>query len=293
MLSQYANNIPNLAQDVTDNVKAALAEDIGTGDITAELIPPEQTAKAQVITREDCIFCGKDWVQETFRQLDPAVEIIWHINDGEAATAGQVLFELSGSSRSLLSGERTALNFVQLLSGTASAAHRYAKLVEGTDIAILDTRKTIPGLRSAQKYAVACGGCQNHRLGLYDAFLIKENHIAACGGVAAAIAQARKIAPGKPIEVEVETLPELDEAIAAEADIVMLDEMEITAVRQHLKGREFTARLEASGNIDLQVASTLKDYEQLISRISIGALTKHITCIDLSMRLTIIDPATD
>ncbi|MDO3382832.1 carboxylating nicotinate-nucleotide diphosphorylase [Gilvimarinus algae] len=285
MIKLYADTIPNLRRDIIKNVTAALEEDVGSGDITAQLIPAEQLAKAEVITREDCIFCGKDWVEETFRQLDPEVTITWHIDDGGKAAADSVLFELQGRARSLLTGERTALNFVQLLSGTATTARQYADLVKDLPIKILDTRKTIPGLRSAQKYAVACGGCHNHRLGLYDAFLIKENHIAAAGSIAQAIKKARELAPGKPVEVEVETLDELDRAIAAGAEIIMLDEMELTEINQHLQGRGLTSHLELSGGLNISQLETQRAVLENISRISVGALTKHCKAVDLSMRV--------
>ena len=285
MLSQYADQIPNLRRDLIKNVTAALEEDIGSGDITAQLIPAGQRAKAHVITREDCTFCGKGWVDETFRQLDPEVIIIWHIADGQQAAANSTLFELDGPARSLLTGERTALNFVQLLSGLASNAQQYAQLVAGLPIKILDTRKTLPGLRSAQKYAVACGGCHNHRIGLYDAFLIKENHIAAAGSIEAAVIKAREIAADKPLEVEVETLAELDQALASGADIVMLDEMDLEDVNRHLEGKTFTAQLELSGGVDIAQINAQKSLFKNISRISVGALTKHCRAVDLSMRV--------
>ena len=208
---------------VAANVRAALAEDIGDGDITAALIAADTMASATVITREDAVLCGVPWVNEVFAQLDPAVEVAWQAQDGERVRAGQALFTLRGPARSLLTGERSALNFLQLLSGTATACRRYADLVAATGVRLLDTRKTIPGLRIAQKYAVRCGGCFNHRIGLYDAYLIKENHIAACGSIDAAVRTAREQAPGKPVEVEVETLAELEQALAANADRIMLD----------------------------------------------------------------------
>ncbi|WP_052480928.1 carboxylating nicotinate-nucleotide diphosphorylase [Gilvimarinus agarilyticus] len=285
MLSEYADQIPGLHRDLIKNVTAALDEDIGSGDITALLIPAKQHAKARIITREDCTFCGKDWVEETFRQLDPDVTITWHFADGQRATANSTLFELDGPARSLLTGERTALNFVQLLSGVATTAQQYAQLVAGLPIKILDTRKTLPGLRSAQKYAVACGGCHNHRIGLYDAFLIKENHIAAAGSIKAAVTKAREIAAEKPLEVEVETLAELDEALASGADIVMLDEMSLEDVNRHLEGKAFTAQLELSGGVDIAQINAQKSLFKNISRISVGALTKHCRAVDLSMRV--------
>lgn len=290
MLTQHANQIPHLYEEITRSVTIALEEDIGSGDITAQLIPEDQQARAEVITRENCTFCGRAWVEETFRQLDDKVSITWHIDDGEQASANQVLFTLEGKARSLLTGERTALNFVQLLSGTATTAAQYARLVEGTGIKVLDTRKTIPGLRLAQKYAVACGGCHNHRIGLFDAFLIKENHITAAGGIDKAVAKARQIAPDKPIEVEVETLEELDQALKADVDIIMLDEMEHSLVTKYLEGREVYSELELSGGIDANNNTFPSSDLDHIHRISVGALTKHIRAIDLSMRLKKYNP---
>ena len=269
--------------DVERAVREALAEDVGSGDITAMLIPPGREARARVITREAAVVCGRAWVDEVFRQLDPGVRVQWQMEDGQRVAPDQVLFTLEGSARSLLTGERAALNFLQLLSGVATTCAGYAERVAGTAVRLLDTRKTIPGLRTAQKYAVSCGGCHNHRIGLYDAFLIKENHIAACGGIGAAVGQARQIAPGKPVEVEVETFDELDQALAAGADIIMLDNFSLEDMRravQHAAGR---ARLEASGGVNRDtlrpIAETGVDY------ISIGALTKDVKAIDLSMRL--------
>ncbi len=268
--------------DLRRAVATALEEDIGSGDITAELIAPEQTATAHVISREQAIICGQQWVDEVFRQLDPGVHIEWHCNDGEMVTAGQDLLSARGSARTLLTGERTALNFLQLLSATASSARLYADLVADTPVKLLDTRKTIPGLRTAQKYAVRCGGCYNHRIGLYDAFLIKENHIAACGSIAAAIAQARANHGDKPVELEVENLAEFDQALAAGADIIMLDNFSHSHLHTAVDRNEGRAKLEASGGITRQtirsIANTGVDY------ISIGALTKDATAIDLSMR---------
>jgi len=275
--------LADLSAEIAANVCRALAEDIGSGDLTAQLIPAERLARARVITREAAVIAGRAWVDEVFRQLDPRVAVHWEVADGERVEADKLLFSLEGPARALLSGERSALNFLQSLSAVATRCRRYADLVEGTSVRLLDTRKTLPGLRLAQKYAVTCGGCHNHRIGLFDAFLIKENHIAACGGIAAAVAAARRIAPGKPVEVEVESLDELDQALAAAADIVMLDELSLedmyTAVRQ-TAGR---AKLEASGGINdgnlRQIAETGVDY------ISLGTLTKDIKAIDLSMRL--------
>ena len=264
-----------------------MAEDLGylpllQGDITASLIPEQQQAIATIITREDCVICGVDWVEEVFQQLSEQVVLQWHVKDGDEVKANTLLVEISGPARILLTGERTALNFLQTLSGTATTTARYVALLAGSKTRLLDTRKTLPGMRLAQKYAVSCGGGKNHRMGLYDAFLIKENHIMAAGGIAQAIAKAHQIAPNKPVEVEVETWDELNQAIEAHADIVMLDNFSqqqmIDAVK-HVAGR---CKLEASGNITLdnlcEVASTGVDY------ISMGVLTKDVQAIDLSMR---------
>ncbi|MBQ0712567.1 MAG: carboxylating nicotinate-nucleotide diphosphorylase [Porticoccus sp.] len=277
-------NDPLLIKDIETVVKHALEEDIRDGDITAMLIPENNRAEAKVITREHAIVCGQPWVDEVFRQLDPEVEIEWLVKDGDEVQPEQTLFKLKGSARSLLTGERTALNFLQTLSGTATISRQYSKLVEGTDIKILDTRKTLPGLRLAQKYAVTVGGCHNHRIGLYDAFLIKENHIAACGGIPAAVTKARDVAPGKPIEVEVENLEELQQAIDAGADIVMLDNFDVDAIQDAISINQGKAKLEVSGNLE-----TTNINHKIISGInylSSGSLTKHCSAIDFSMRLS-------
>ncbi|MAR89932.1 MAG: nicotinate-nucleotide diphosphorylase (carboxylating) [Pseudomonadales bacterium] len=270
-------------QDLKHSVTFALEEDIRDGDITAALIPYGQTAQARVITREDAVICGVDWVNEVFRQVDPEVQIQWRVADGDRVQPDQTLFELKGRARSLLTGERCALNFLQTLSGTATLCRQYADRVAGTGVRLLDTRKTLPGLRTAQKYAVTCGGCYNHRVGLYDAFLIKENHIAACGGIAEAIATARQQAPGKPVEVEVETFGELDQALRAEADVIMLDDFSVSDMIRAVALTAGQAKLEASGGVTeatlRKIAATGVDY------ISIGALTKHCQAVDLSMRL--------
>ena len=276
-----------LAEAIRQNVTQALAEDIGSGDITAQLIPPEQQARARVITREASRFCGRPWVEEVFRQLDAAVRIDWQVEDGDSVEADSLLFTLEGSARSLLTGERTALNFVQTLSGTATQSAHYAAIVADTRVRLLDTRKTLPGLRLAQKYAVTCGGCHNHRVGLFDAFLIKENHIAACGGIEAAVVAARTLAPGKPVQVEVETTAEFELALAAGADIIMLDNFTLDDLRAAVSMNRGRAKLEASGNVTeeslVELAATGVDY------ISIGALTKHCRAIDLSMRLELLN----
>lgn len=269
--------------DIPRTVAFALEEDVRTGDITASLIPADNTAHARVITREQAVICGVEWVNEVFRQIDPTTVVTWHAQDGDRVEPNQVLFELQGKARSLLTGERCALNFLQTLSGTATVCRRYADIVKGTSVKLLDTRKTIPGLRTAQKYAVTCGGCYNHRIGLYDAFLIKENHIAACGGIAAAVSAAHSIAPGKPVEVEVENFDELEQALNAGADIIMLDDFDLEGMRKAVAFTAGRAKLEASGGVRestlLAIAQTGVDY------ISIGGLTKDCRAVDLSMRV--------
>ena len=271
-----------LKADLRNNVSAALLEDVGDGDITAQLIPAAEIALAAIITRENATICGVDWVNEVARQVDSTIVIDWMVADGDQVQANQVLFQAHGNARSLLTFERCALNFLQCLSGTASTAHYYAGLVADTQVKLLDTRKTIPGLRKAQKYAVACGQCYNHRIGLYDAFLIKENHIAACGGISQAIATARKQEPTKPVEVEVESLNELKQALEAGADRIMLDNFSLADMRKAVQLATGRTELEASGGITEQtlrpIAETGVDY------ISIGALTKDCRAIDLSMR---------
>lgn len=271
------------AADIPATVARALQEDIGTGDITAMLIPADKQARAAVISRETAVICGRAWVDEVFRQLDPATQIEWHINEGDLVSPEQRLFTLEGNARILLTGERAALNFLQTLSATATLAREYADLAAGSEVKILDTRKTIPGLRLAQKYAVTVGGCHNHRIGLYDAFLIKENHIAACGGIAEAVAQARTIAADKLVEVEVESVDELHQALGAKADVVMLDNFSPADIAA-LAAIDFgDTRIEVSGNI---TAETVQQYiSSAVNYISSGSLTKHIRAVDLSMRL--------
>lgn len=265
-------------------VAAALAEDVGDGDITAALVPADATVEATVITRESCVLCGSAWFETTFLTLDSATRIEWLRKDGDHLDANETICTLRGKARALLTGERTALNFLQMLSGTATVTAHYAAALTGTQAKLLDTRKTIPGLRLAQKYAVRCGGGTNHRIGLYDAYLIKENHIAAAGSIALAIAAARTLAPGKLVEVEVETMAQLDEALAHQADIVMLDNFDVDDTRAAVARNAGRAKLEASGNVDLdrlaQLAAMGVDY------ISVGALTKHVRAIDLSMRFS-------
>ncbi|MDN6861079.1 carboxylating nicotinate-nucleotide diphosphorylase [Pseudomonas sp. CAN2814] len=277
--------LAELTGEIQANVRAALAEDVGSGDITAQLIPAERDASARIITRENATIAGSAWVDEVFRQVDPRVQVKWQVRDGEQVSADQTLFTLEGPARALLTGERSALNFLQLLSGTATRARHYANLVEGTGVKLLDTRKTLPGLRLAQKYAVTCGGCHNHRIGLFDAFLIKENHIAACGGIAQAIQAAQRIAPGKPVEIEVEDLDELCQALEAGADIVMLDELSLDDMRTAVTLTAGRAKLEASGGITDSTLRTIA--ETGVDYISIGTLTKDIKALDLSMRLSL------
>jgi nicotinate-nucleotide pyrophosphorylase (carboxylating) len=274
---------PKLPEDIAENVRRAITEDVGTGDLTAALVSPQTRAEARVITREDAVLCGTAWFDEVFRQLDDRIRIDWHAKDGDPVRAGDTLCELRGPARALLTGERTALNFLQLLCGTATRARHYAEAVRGTRAVILDTRKTVPGLRRAQKYAVACGGGRNHRLGLYDAILIKENHIAAAGSVTAALASARRAAPqGVLVEIEVENLGQLREALAAGADHLLLDNFSVGDLKAAVAEARGRAKLEASGGVDLSgiraIAETGVDY------ISVGEMTKSIRAVDLSMR---------
>ncbi|MGL6153210.1 MAG: carboxylating nicotinate-nucleotide diphosphorylase [Aeromonas sobria] len=284
-------------QDVSRAVRATLLEDLGdaltslgqpdaSADITAQLIPADRMASARIITREAGVFCGQPWVDEVFLQLNAQfggdVQVEWQVQDGELLTPNQELFRLHGPARLLLTGERTALNFVQTLSGVATLTARYVAELEGTDCRLLDTRKTLPGLRTAQKYAVTCGGGKNHRIGLYDAYLIKENHILACGGIAEAIGEARRLNPGKPVEVEVESLAELEQALAAHADIVMLDNFDVAMMGEAVAINQRRAKLEVSGNVTLD---TLAEFAATgVDFISVGALTKHVRALDLSMR---------
>ena len=272
--------------DVERSVAAALAEDVGDGDLTARLVPATARGRARVITRERAVLCGSDWVDAVFAALDASLQVSWHARDGDSIEPGQLLFEAAGPARPLLTGERTALNFLQMLSATATAAQRYVAAVAGTGCTILDTRKTLPGLRLAQKYAVRCGGGRNHRIGLFDGILIKENHIAAAGSIAAAVAAARRLAPAALVEVEVESLAELELAFAAEADRALLDNFTLADLQSAVDRNRAQPRrlgLEASGGIDLAnvraVAATGVDF------ISVGAITKNLRAVDLSMRL--------
>ncbi|RZQ54119.1 nicotinate-nucleotide diphosphorylase (carboxylating) [Pseudoalteromonas phenolica] len=274
---------------ISELVTQALNEDLNfqsaaDGDITAQLIPAEQQAHAYVITREDCVFCGKALILEVFKQVDESVEVEVLVNDGDLVTANSQLFTATGSARAILTAERTALNFVQTLSGTATTTAHYVKALNNSSTQLLDTRKTVPGLRALQKYAVACGGGKNHRIGLFDAFLIKENHIAACGGIAEAVRQAKLNHPSKPVEVEVENLDELQQAIDAGSDIIMLDNFSVPQIQQAVEVTAQRAKLEVSGNMTIEI---LAEYAQAgVDYISSGALTKNVQSIDLSMRFT-------
>ena len=271
------------AEYIAKVVTQALAEDIASGDITAELIGAAVQASGRIVTREEGILCGTAFALEAFQQIDPSCHVEWAAQDGDAIAADSLVCTLSGPARALLTGERTALNFLQLLSGTASTAGQYAARVAHTGVKLLDTRKTVPGLRLAQKYAVTCGGCYNHRIGLFDAFLIKENHISAAGSIAKAVAAARDVAPDKPVEVEVENEAELEQALTAGADRIMLDNFTLEALRDAVSHTAGSADLEASGNVTdetlVAIAETGVDF------ISIGALTKHVRALDLSMRI--------
>ncbi len=305
--SALSSETKKLQHDITATVTWALKEDLGAfgeqlpssdQDITAMLIPESEQAVATVITREDCIVCGVAWVNEVFAQLDasqsdlakttipttqvPTTKITWFVNDGEMVKANTTLFELAGNARTLLTGERAALNFLQTLSGTATLTSQYVKELVGSNTKLLDTRKTVPGLRSAQKYAVLCGGGVNHRIGLFDAFLIKENHIAACGGIAQAVATAKKNHSDKTVEVEVESMAELQQALEAGADVIMLDNFTPTMIEQAVTATRGKAKLEVSGNMTIEI---LQEYTKAgVDYISSGALTKHVQAVDLSMR---------
>ena len=267
--------------DIARNVAFALEEDIRDGDITAQLIDADSRCTATIITREDTVMCGAPWADEVFRQLGE-VEIEWHVQDGDRLPADTALCSLRGNTRKILTGERTALNFLQTLMGTATTARHYADAVAGSQVTILDTRKTLPGLRAGQKYAVLCGGCQNHRIGLYDAFLIKENHVAACGGITAAIERGRALAPEKKIIVEVETLVELEEAAGLTPDQIMLDNFSVDMLKE-AAAMDIESALEVSGNLTVDNAAELPKSRHWF--LSSGALTKHVQATDLSLRL--------
>jgi nicotinate-nucleotide pyrophosphorylase (carboxylating) len=279
---------PDLAQQVT----IALAEDIGSGDVTAELVPADQRVSGTLISRESAILCGRPWATEVFRQLDPSVRLTWTADDGDRVAANQTLFEIAGPARPVLTGERTALNFLQLLSATATATRSYVDAIAGTACAILDTRKTLPGLRTAQKYAVVCGGARNLRMGLFDQVLIKENHIAAAGSITEAIRAARRVAGSKKVEVEVETLQEFSEALQSAPDVIMLDEFSLsdmtTAVEMN-RASDHPVKIEASGRVTLETVRAVAEIG--VDYISIGSITKHVQAVDLSMRLEFHAPA--
>ena len=274
---------PGTGIDVAEMVKHALAEDLGRGDVTAALIPPNNKSNAEIVSREAAILCGTEWVDKVFQQLSENIWVKWYANDCDEIAPEHPICSIEGNSRAILSGERTALNFLQTLSATATAARHYANAVAGTGTKILDTRKTLPGLRLAQKYAVRCGGCHNHRIGLFDAILIKENHITAVGGVAAAVKNARDRSPQLLLEVEVETLDQLKEAIQSGADRVLLDNFSIQQMRTAVEITRGQLELEASGNINIE---TVREYAETgVNYISIGAITKHIKAVDLSLRI--------
>ncbi|MFP4079145.1 MAG: carboxylating nicotinate-nucleotide diphosphorylase [Ectothiorhodospira sp.] len=264
-------------------VRTALEEDIGSGDLTAALIPEKASCRAQVVCKETAVICGRPWFDAVFHHLDPGIDLRWSVTEGEAVEAGDRLVTLEGPARAILTGERTALNFLQTLSATATRTRRYVDAVAGTGARILDTRKTLPGLRRAQKYAVACGGGLNHRMGLHDAILIKENHILAAGSIAAAVATARQRAPGVWVEVETENLDEVDQALAAGADVIMLDDFDLAGMRQAVARVAGRCPLEASGGVDLEQVRAIALTG--VDRISVGALTKHLQAVDLSLRL--------
>lgn len=274
--------MPALPDDIPETVAIALREDVGTGDLTANLIPADSRITAHVITREPAILCGTAWFDEVFRQLDKTINISWSAHDSESIKNGQTICELAGNARAILTGERTALNFLQLLSGTATSTHEYAEILKEYNTKILDTRKTIPGLRTAQKYAVLCGGGKNHRMGLYDAILIKENHKLAAGSITAAIKATKK--QGVPIETEVENLAELEQALAAGTDSVLLDNFDLDELRQAVAINKGRVPLEASGGVDKEKLRAIA--ETGVDFISIGSLTKHVRAIDFSMRFT-------
>ena len=275
-----------LPKDLGSQVQTAIREDVGTGDVTAGFVPQHQVAHGRVITREAGVMSGRPWVEEVFRQVDPGVRLRWHANDGERINPQQNLFDVEGNARSILTGERCALNFLQLLSAVATESRRYVDAVAGTGCTILDTRKTLPGLRTAQKYAVLCGGASNHRMGLFDMVLVKENHIVAAGSLTRAVESARRHVPGLKVEVEVETMTQLAEAIAAKPDIILLDNFNLAEMRKAVafnKEQGHRAKLEASGNVTLE---TVREIAQTgVDFISVGGLTKHVRAVDLSMRL--------
>jgi nicotinate-nucleotide pyrophosphorylase (carboxylating) len=267
--------------DIAQLVTFCLQEDVGSGDITAELIPADKTISAKLISRDNGIFCGRPWADEVFQQVDSSLTINWNIEEGAELSPDQTLVQIVGPARSILTAERTVLNFLQTLSAVSTISQHYASMVRHTSVKLLDTRKTLPSLRSAQKYAVRVGGCFNHRMGLFDAFLIKENHIAACGGIDAAVSKAKALYPNKPVEIEVQNLNELELAISAQADIVMLDNFECSAILKAVKLNDSRLKLEASGGIDADVLVSIA--ETGVDYISLGALTKNCQATDLSL----------
>lgn len=271
-----------LPDNISSMVQLALREDIGDGDLTADLIAEDSQSEATVICREEAVLSGRAWFDEVFKQVDPSVKITWHFEDGDRIPANAIIVELQGPSRSLLSGERAALNFVQTLSATATQTNQYVTKIAGTNTRILDTRKTLPGFRLAQKYAVSCGGGKNHRIGLYDMILIKENHIMAAGSITKAIQNARQLHPGIKIEVETETFAEFEEACAADADIIMLDDFDLATMRKAVQNNPKNIPLEASGGVNLDTVLSIA--ETGVNLISVGEITKNIDAIDLSMR---------
>ena len=272
----------DLTSVVKNDVANALAEDIGSGDVTARLVPKDLIAKASVITREAAVLCGYAWVNEVFRQIDPDTRVNWQAKDGDRVSLNQVLCEIDGRGRSLLTGERTALNFLQTLSGVATRTRTFVDAVAGTNATILDTRKTLPGLRQALQYAVRCGGANNHRMGLYDGVLIKENHIAAAGGIGPALRQAKQVAGHVPIQIEVESIAQLNAAIEAGAKLILLDNFDLAGLREAVKVTAGRAALEASGGVNLDTVRAIAATG--VERISIGSLTKDVRAVDLSMR---------
>jgi nicotinate-nucleotide pyrophosphorylase (carboxylating) len=267
--------------DIAQLVTFCLQEDVGLGDITAELIPADKTISAKLISRDNGIFCGRPWADEVFQQVDSSLTVNWNIEEGSELSPDQTLVQIVGPARSILTAERTVLNFLQTLSAVSTISQHYASMVRHTSVKLLDTRKTLPSLRSAQKYAVRVGGCFNHRMGLFDAFLIKENHIAACGGIDAAVSKAKALYPNKPVEIEVQNLNELELAISAQADIVMLDNFECSNILKAVKLNDGRLELEASGGIDADVLVTIA--ETGVDYISLGALTKNCQATDLSL----------
>jgi nicotinate-nucleotide pyrophosphorylase (carboxylating) len=267
--------------DIAQLVTFCLQEDVGSGDITAELIPADKTISAKLISRDNGIFCGRPWADEVFQQVDSSLTVNWNIEEGSELSPDQTLVQIVGPARSILTAERTVLNFLQTLSAVSTISQHYASMVRHTSVKLLDTRKTLPSLRSAQKYAVRVGGCFNHRMGLFDAFLIKENHIAACGGIDAAVSKAKALYPDKPVEIEVQNLNELELAISAQADIVMLDNFECGDILKAVKLNDSRLKLEASGGIDADVLVSIA--ETGVDYISLGALTKNCQATDLSL----------